>query len=227
MGILDFMNRNKEVRLSEIELSIETTNRVYLKRLALDTCINFIGRTISDSEFRVMKENKAQSNTLFYKLNVRPNTDKSAANFWQDFVYKLIYENEVLVIKTDTDDLVIADYFVRKEMALYDDTFEGVLVDMRGKLAESTRWAAPHYQTPIAQLERGIHHSATLSTLAGSTTEAFARFHVHTHDWPCIGYKFSIEPHNIIETPDGPRAVIHYNHSLPIVGYHVGCVLHF
>lgn len=128
MGILDFMNRNKEVRLSEIELSIETTNRVYLKRLALDTCINFIGRTISDSEFRVMKENKAQSNTLFYKLNVRPNTDKSAANFWQDFVYKLIYENEVLVIKTDTDDLVIADYFVRKEMALYDDTFEGVTV---------------------------------------------------------------------------------------------------
>ncbi|WP_411842106.1 peptidoglycan DD-metalloendopeptidase family protein [Salinicoccus sp. HZC-1] len=96
------------------------------------------------------------------------------------------------------------------------------LVDMRGKLAESTRWAAPHYQTPIAQLERGVHHSATLSTLAGSTTEAFARYHVNTHDWPCIGYKFSIEPHNIINTPDGPRAVIHYNHSLPIVGYHVG-----
>lgn len=96
------------------------------------------------------------------------------------------------------------------------------LVDMRGKLAESTRWRAPNYQTPIEQLERGVHHSATLSTLAGSTTEAFARYHVNTHDWPCIGYKFSIEPHNIISTPNGPRAVIHYNHSLPIVGYHVG-----
>jgi HK97 family phage portal protein len=111
-----------------MDLVIETTSRVYLKRLALDICINFIGRTISSSEFRVMNNKKSQKNTLFYKLNVRPNTDKSAANFWQDVVYKLIHDNEVLVIKTDTDDLVIADDFERVERALYDDSFKNVTI---------------------------------------------------------------------------------------------------
>lgn len=129
MGILDFFKNNKEMNLTKMELTIDTNNRVYLKRLALDTCINFIGRTISTSEFRVMNGRYSDKKSmLHYKLNVRPNTDKSAANFWQDVIYKLIHENEVLVIQTDTDDLLIADDFTRNELALYDDTFEDVTV---------------------------------------------------------------------------------------------------
>lgn len=129
MGILDFFRGKTQINLSDMELTIDTQHRAYLKRLALDTCINFVARTISDSEFRVMdgKKHSAET-TLNYKLNVRPNTDKSAANFWQDLVYTLIYDNEVLVIKTDTDDLVIADSFVRKSYALYDDVFEDVTI---------------------------------------------------------------------------------------------------
>lgn len=129
MKILDFFKTGeKKMRMGDMVL-IETTNRVYLKRLALNICINYIARTIANSEFRVMNDKRVNRDTLYHKLNVRPNTDSSASDFWQRFVYKLIHENEVLVIKTDTEDLVIADSFNRETYALYEDVFTDVMIE--------------------------------------------------------------------------------------------------
>lgn len=125
----DVLRRNSELEhLFDLDLTYETTHRAYLRKLALETCINFIGRTISQSDFRVMKGNKRQYDDWHYLLNIRPNTDQSAADFWQSFIYKLIYENEVLVILTDDNDLLIADDFTRVEYAVYPDVFSDVIV---------------------------------------------------------------------------------------------------
>ncbi|WMX58313.1 phage portal protein [Peribacillus sp. R9-11] len=130
MGFLsDIFKRNSEIDSSfDFELITEASKRVYLKSIALETCINFIARTISQSDFRIMENNKRLRDDWDYLLNVRPNTDQSAADFWQSFIYQLIHENEVLVILSDTDDLLIADSFIRNELAVYPDTFESVVV---------------------------------------------------------------------------------------------------
>lgn len=130
MGFLDtILRRNSELEsLFDLDFSNETSHRAYLKKMALEACINFIGRTISQSEFRFMKNGKRQVNDWDYLLNVRPNTDQTAATFWQKFVYELIFENEVLVILSDNNDLLIADSFTRKEYAVYPDIFTDVTV---------------------------------------------------------------------------------------------------
>ncbi len=131
MGWLgDILKRNSELEsMFDLDLiSQESSNRAYLKKIALETCISFIGRTISLTDFRVLKDNVRQHNQWHYLLNVRPNTDQSAASFWQDFIYKLIYQNEVLVILTDSNDLLIADDFEREEYAVYSDRFKDVTV---------------------------------------------------------------------------------------------------
>lgn len=130
MGWLDtVLRRNSELEsLFDLDITYDTNHRAYLKKMALETCINFIGRTISQSDFRFMKNGKRELNDWHYLLNVRPNTDQSAADFWQDFIYKLIYENEVLVILTDNNDLLIADDFTRDEFAVYPDIFRNVTV---------------------------------------------------------------------------------------------------
>lgn len=107
---------------------IETSTRAYLKRLALNVCINYLARSFSVSEFQIKDGKSHVKDTLYHKLNVRPNTDSSASDFWQRFIYKLIMDNEVLVIKSDTDDLLIADNFQRTEYAVYEDTFNNVVV---------------------------------------------------------------------------------------------------
>ncbi len=126
----DVLRRNSELE-SMLDLDLfmqESSNRAYLKKIALETCISFIGRTISLTDFRVLKDNVRQHNEWHYLLNVRPNTDQSAASFWQAFIYKLIYQNEVLVILTDSNDLLIADDFEREEYAVYSDRFKDVTV---------------------------------------------------------------------------------------------------
>ena len=128
-SFLDVFRKNSEIEyLFDLELINETSQRAYMKRLAIDTVLNFVGRTVSQSEFRFYDKETPVKNEWYYKLNVKPNTDDSAANFWQKFIYKLMYDNEVLVVKTDTDDLLIADSYVRKPYALYEDIFTEVTV---------------------------------------------------------------------------------------------------
>ena len=132
MGIFDsVIKRNRAIQFSyDYDLLRETSHKAYVKKWALDTCINHIARTISQTKFEIeTKGEKDKTSTTYYKLNVRPNTDESAATFWQKVVRKLIYDNEVLIIVTDTKDLVVADDFVREPYALYDDVFKNVLIE--------------------------------------------------------------------------------------------------
>ncbi|MEB7998915.1 phage portal protein [Staphylococcus saprophyticus] len=123
-------NRHEEASwMYDLELFQDTSQKAYLKQMALNTCIEFLARTISQSEFRLTDENnKVIKDSVWYKLNTRPNTDLSSTDFWQSVIYKLVYDNEVLIIVTDSKDLVIADDFHRKRFALYPDVFEGVTV---------------------------------------------------------------------------------------------------
>ncbi|WJE18824.1 MULTISPECIES: phage portal protein [Bacillus cereus group] len=121
--------RNKELEfMVDLDLIADTANRVHMKRLALDTCVSFLGRTISQSEFRVRNGKAFEKNELYYRLNVRPNKNMTASTFWERFIRKLIYDNECLVIQADDGDLLIADGFKHNEYAVLEDTFTDVIV---------------------------------------------------------------------------------------------------
>ncbi|MDA1664865.1 phage portal protein [Bacillus cereus] len=121
--------RNKELEfMVDLDIITDTANRVHMKRLAIDTCVSFLGRTISQSEFRVRHGNTFEKNELYYRLNVRPNKNMTASTFWERFVRKLIYDNECLVIQADDGDLLIADGFQHNEYAVFEDTFTNVIV---------------------------------------------------------------------------------------------------
>lgn len=107
---------------------LEVEQRLYLKNSAIETCVNLMGRTISTADFRFIKNKKRVDHDFDYLLNVRPNKNQSAAEFWKDFVYTLLVENEVLVVLSDTNDFLIADGFDRVEYALYEDVFKNVTV---------------------------------------------------------------------------------------------------
>ncbi|MGL3796852.1 phage portal protein [Lactiplantibacillus plantarum] len=123
-----FTRRKDSSYIFDADLFQDMKNRVYLKRMAIDTVINYVGRAVSQSEFRVMNKGLPIKDDMYYKLNVRPNTDESGNDFWQHFVYQLIYYNEVLVVQDDTGDLLIADDFSRNEYAVCEDTFSFVRV---------------------------------------------------------------------------------------------------
>ncbi|MHA4179114.1 phage portal protein [Bacillus cereus] len=121
--------RNKELDLMlDLDIISDTANRLHMKRLAIDTCVSFLGRTISQSEFRVRNGKAFKKDELYYRLNVRPNKNMTASTFWERFVRKLIYDNDCLVIQADDGDLLIADGFQHNEYAVFEDTFTDVRV---------------------------------------------------------------------------------------------------
>ncbi|MGR6338174.1 phage portal protein [Priestia megaterium] len=130
IGWLDtIFKRNSELGyMFDVEMFIETANRIHMKKLALDTCISFLGRTISQSEFRVRNGKAFEMDELYYRLNVRPNKNMTASTFWETFIRKLIYDNEALIVQSDDDDLLIADDFQHTEYAVYEDLFSSVTV---------------------------------------------------------------------------------------------------
>ncbi|PET37547.1 phage portal protein [Bacillus cereus] len=127
--ISDVLNKNKEIKfMFDVDMFIDTANRVHMKRLAIDTCISLLGRTISQSEFRVKNGEEFEKNELYYRLNVRPNKNMTASTFWEIFIRKLVYDNECLAIQADDGDLLIADDFEHNEYAVFEDTFTNVTV---------------------------------------------------------------------------------------------------
>ena len=100
----------------------------YLKKMGIDSVLNFVARTFSTAKFTFKNGNDVQETDWDYLLNVRPNKNMSASDFWQKAIYKLLYDNELLIILSDDDQLLIADDFYREENAVYEDRFTEVTV---------------------------------------------------------------------------------------------------
>ena len=120
------LNENPTDWIPDIVYGDDESARAYLKIMAKNTVLDFVARTMSTLEVKF--KNKDGTANWDYILNVRPNSDMSAATFWEKFFYRLMDDNEVLVIFTDDNQLLIADDFSRTEYAIYDDVFTGVTV---------------------------------------------------------------------------------------------------
>lgn len=130
MSLFDLLKgtsaKNKAIQeMLDFEFINDVSTRAYLKRWALDSVLNFVARTMSTTQVQIRGATKEEWD---YLLNVRPNKDMSANDFWQKFFYTLLKNNEVLVIVSDDNQLLIADDFYRNEYALYEDTFSEVTI---------------------------------------------------------------------------------------------------
>lgn len=129
MGVLDWFRKRDDLAfMYDFELIEDTATKVQLKRLAVQTCVNLIARTISQTEFRIKQNGEYTKNEMYYRFNVRPNLNTSASTFWQTVIYKLVHDNECLIVQSDTRDLLVADSFTRVEYAIYEDKFKDVTV---------------------------------------------------------------------------------------------------
>lgn len=102
----------------EVQLAIE--------KFAIDTAINMIASAISKCEFKTYakaSENKAEE---YYLWNIEPNKNQNSSQFLQEFIYKLLYNNECLVIEVNGQ-LIIADSFYQNEFAIVENYFTDVV----------------------------------------------------------------------------------------------------
>ena len=135
MGWLNLFKREVPEPSFELEDLERMFDNLYLKSLAVDKSAEFIARIFAKSEFKYLEKNKVKRSDWDYLLNIRPNKNESASEFWQKVVYRLITKNEVLIFLTKDDQLLVADSYTRTKYAVFDDVFE--FVTCRGYTFES------------------------------------------------------------------------------------------
>ena len=131
MGVLDsikglFVSQNREVVFWQ---SLDyKAKKVYLKRAAIDKVLNFVARSFSEAQFTFKQKDKKLNSDWEYILNVKPNVNQSSSEFWKQAIYTLLFDNELLIIKTNDNQLLIAESFSKEEWAVYDTAFTDVAV---------------------------------------------------------------------------------------------------
>lgn len=98
-----------------------------MAELSYEICVQRIAKAICKCEYRTYEKGKEVKGSVYYKLNVRPNPNQTATEFWQSVVEKLYDEQEVLLI-SEGKNLYVADGFTKTEHGLAPDTFEHVSV---------------------------------------------------------------------------------------------------
>ena len=70
MGFLDAVfKRNSELGfIFDADLIPDMSKRIHMKRLAVEICISFLGRTISQTEFRIKDGKTYNKDELYYAL---------------------------------------------------------------------------------------------------------------------------------------------------------------
>lgn len=93
-----------------------------LSEYGMQVVANFISRT-----FMTLHAD-SDSDVNIQALNVKPNLNQNASEFWRDIVYKLIMKNEVLVVLNKDKSLLVADDFMIDDFANYQNVYKGVSV---------------------------------------------------------------------------------------------------
>lgn len=77
MSILEkiFKTRKDITYMLDLDMIEDLSQQAYVKRLAIDSCIEFVARAVAQSHFKVLEGNRIQKNDVYYKLNIKPNTD--------------------------------------------------------------------------------------------------------------------------------------------------------
>ena len=105
----------------------ERFSEVVFKELATACAINIIANTISKCEFRTFVKGEPIKGDEYYLWNIEPNQNQNSSDMIQQFITNLCYDNEALIVEIN-DKLYVADNFIRRKYALYDDIFSSIVI---------------------------------------------------------------------------------------------------
>src|SRR5690606_31302092 len=95
----DQFGKDDKLGLSAVVAKLAT--EVYYKELAIQACANLIAKTMARAEFRTFLKGQEVREDMYYLLNVEPNPNQNASDFWRDAVYRTVTRNEALIIMAD------------------------------------------------------------------------------------------------------------------------------
>lgn len=105
----------------------EQFTEVFFKELATACAINMIANTIAKCEIRTFIKGLPVRKEEYYLWNYEPNQNENSSDMIQKFITNLCYDNEALIVEVNGK-LYVADSFIRRKYAFYDDIFSNITI---------------------------------------------------------------------------------------------------
>lgn len=125
--IVDWFSRFFRGKTGTINIATyqEANNSIALEAFALYSVIDMIASLLSKCEFRTYAENKEIKGLEWVSLNVSPNRNQNATEFWQELYRKLLYQREIIIVDINGEK-IIPDSYSKQEYAILDTRFTDV-----------------------------------------------------------------------------------------------------
>lgn len=98
----------------DVDCSVMTLKaEIAYKKLYVNAAIDLIARSLVACEFESYRNGKLKRSVNYYQLNVAPNKNENAHEFWCKVVHQLIFENEALILPIG-EEMWVAESFHRE-----------------------------------------------------------------------------------------------------------------
>lgn len=109
---------------------IDVPTEIFVKELAVYTATSLIANAISQSEIKVYKGGESVKDEDYFSLNIKPNKNESASQFWHKVVEKMLRSEKGVLCFISGRELYCADDFtLEQKRPFLGNIYSGVVVD--------------------------------------------------------------------------------------------------
>lgn len=150
--MFDFFIQKKDRELqSYLDLIAIDIKKMKLSKLAIEKAVGMIAKAIAKSEFIVQRKDGRKKDHIYWILNIRPNPNETATDFWIHVVRKLLIETECVICFIG-EHLYIVDAFTSDDKVMIPQTYKNVVLTANGN---STRIDRMFTANEIIHLKAG------------------------------------------------------------------------
>lgn len=131
--MFDFLlkNKNNEIQSYMDMISVEI-KKLKLSKLAIQKAVGMIAHAVAKSEFVVQRKDGRAKDHIYWLLNIRPNPNETATDFWIDVIQRLLTTDECLVCSV-ADKLYIVDTYTTDNAVMMPRIYRNVTIISNGE----------------------------------------------------------------------------------------------
>ena len=131
--MFDFLFQNKKGELQSLSdlISVEV-KKMKITKMAVEKAIGMIAHAIAKSEFIVQGKNERLRNELYWSLNVKPNPNETATEFWIEVIQRLLKNSECLICIIGKK-FYIADSFQVSNSVMLNQIYSNITITANGE----------------------------------------------------------------------------------------------
>lgn len=150
--MFDFFIQKKDREIqSYLDLIAIDIKKMKLSKMAIEKAVGMIAKAVAKSEFIVQRKDGREKDHIYWILNIKPNPNETATDFWIQVVRKLLIETECVICFIG-DHLYIVDAFTSDDKVMLPQTYKNIVLTANGN---STRIDRTFTANEIIHLRAG------------------------------------------------------------------------